>query len=65
MKPSAHPSKFDETALPGNSLWVDESMPRPLAHASMFDACHVGVVLRVVLFVEAVTGVGAMFGTAE
>jgi two-component system sensor histidine kinase AlgZ len=28
----------------------------------MFDACHVGVVLRVVLFVEAVMGVGAMFG---
>nr|WP_232291579.1 histidine kinase [Polaromonas sp. JS666] len=28
----------------------------------MFDACHVGVVLRAVLFVEAVAGVGAMFG---
>lgn len=30
----------------------------------MFDACHVGVVLRVVLFVQAAVGVGAMFGTA-
>ncbi|MEP6964915.1 MAG: histidine kinase, partial [Polaromonas sp.] len=32
--------------------------------ASMFDGCHVGVVLRVVLFVEAVVGVGAMFGVS-
>ncbi|UUZ63050.1 histidine kinase [Polaromonas sp. P1-6] len=31
----------------------------------MFDACHVGVVLRAVLFVEAVVGVGAMFGAGE
>ncbi|MDO9405455.1 MAG: sensor histidine kinase [Polaromonas sp.] len=30
----------------------------------MFDACHVGVVLRSVLFVEAVVGVGAMFGAS-
>ena len=30
----------------------------------VFDACHVGVVLRAVLFVELVVGVGAMFGTA-
>ncbi len=30
--------------------------------ALVFDACHVGVVLRAVLFVEAVMGVGAMFG---
>ena len=28
----------------------------------VFDACQVGVVLRAVLFVEAVVGVGAMFG---
>lgn len=28
----------------------------------VFDACHVGVVLRAVLFVEAVVAVGAMFG---
>lgn len=36
------------------------SPPRAL----VFDACHVGVVLRAVLFVEAVMGVGAMFGAA-
>jgi two-component system sensor histidine kinase AlgZ len=30
--------------------------------ALVFDACHVGVVLRAVLFVEAVIAVGALFG---
>ena len=32
--------------------------------ALVFDACHVGVVLRAVLFVQAVVAVGAMFGAA-
>lgn len=36
--------------------------PRKPARALVFDACHVGVILRAVLFVEAVMGVGAMFG---
>lgn len=31
----------------------------------VFDACHVGVVLRAVLFVEAVVAVGAMFGAVN
>ena len=31
----------------------------------VFDACHVGVILRAVLFVVAVVAVGAMFGTAS
>ena len=49
-----------------------ESVPaRPRAHTSVpgkvrralvFDACEVGVVLRAVLFVETVLGVGAMYG---
>ena len=33
--------------------------------ALVFDACHVGVILRAVLFVVAVAGVAAMFGTAS
>jgi two-component system sensor histidine kinase AlgZ len=37
-------------------------MPPPAARALVFDACQVGVVLRAVLFVEAVMAVGAMFG---
>lgn len=42
--------------------------PRPLPaprRALVFDACQVGVVLRAVLFVEAVVAVGAMFGAAD
>ena len=35
---------------------------RDRARALVFDACHLGVVLRAVLFVEAVIAVGAMFG---
>ena len=41
--------------------------PRPRApvqRALVFDACHVGVVLRAVLFVEIVLGVGAMYGAS-
>jgi two-component system sensor histidine kinase AlgZ len=45
-----------------------ELAPAPAAPGStrrlVFDACHVGVVLRAVLFVEAVVGVGAMFGAS-
>ena len=45
-----------------------ELAPKPpmpgSARVLVFDACHVGVVLRAVLFVEAVVGVGAMFGAA-
>ena len=33
----------------------------PAGRALVFDACHLGVVLRAVLFVETVVGVGAMF----
>jgi two-component system sensor histidine kinase AlgZ len=37
---------------------------RVAAPVLVFDACHVGVVLRTVLFVEMVVAVGAMFGAA-
>jgi two-component system sensor histidine kinase AlgZ len=41
--------------------------PAPVAPARparvlVFDACHIGVILRAVLFVETVMSVGAMFG---
>lgn len=61
MKSSAYPSKFDETAFPASSVSPEEEKLRLPVRASMFDACHVGVVLRAVLFVQAVIGVGAMF----
>ena len=38
--------------------------PQPVGDALVFDACHVGVVLRAVLFVEAVVAVVAMFGSS-
>ncbi|MBT9511695.1 MAG: histidine kinase [Acidovorax sp.] len=37
----------------------------PRGRALVFDACQVGVVLRAVLFVELVVGVGAMFGAGH
>ena len=36
-----------------------------LQRALVFDACQVGVVLRAVLFVQVVAGVGAMFGSGS
>ena len=53
MKDSQILSAFQE--LPA---FAPQAPPRAL----VFDACHVGVILRAVLFVEAVVGVGAMFG---
>ncbi|HTH80377.1 MAG TPA: histidine kinase [Ramlibacter sp.] len=40
-----------------------EAPPRPAkpARVLVFDACHVGVILRAVLFVELVVAIGAMF----
>jgi two-component system, LytTR family, sensor histidine kinase AlgZ len=38
--------------------------PRP-ERVLVFDACHVGVILRAVLFVETVMAAGAMFGAAN
>ncbi|UUZ71590.1 histidine kinase [Polaromonas sp. P1(28)-8] len=61
MKPLPDPQTFGESTLLGSFIPGDEEAVPP-ARASMFDACHVGVVLRAVLFVEAVAGVGAMFG---
>jgi two-component system, LytTR family, sensor histidine kinase AlgZ len=38
---------------------------QPRARALVFDACHIGVILRAVLFVETVMAVGAMFGAVN
>lgn len=40
-------------------------LPARRARVLVFDACHVGVVLRAILFVEAVMAVGAMFGAGS
>lgn len=54
MKDSQILSAFQELA-------ATPAAPEP-SRTLVFDACQVGVVLRAVLFVEAVVGVGAMFG---
>ena len=64
MKPSSDFLPLDESTLIGSLSPVDADESTPaMTRASIFDACHVGVVLRAVLFVEAVVGVAAMFGT--
>ena len=45
-------------------LPVAQPAPRP-ARVLIFDACQTGVILRAVLFVEGVMGVGAMFGAVN
>lgn len=66
MKTRPEPLAFAESTLLGGTVAADDAEPRPAAAGtSMFDACHVGVVLRAVLFVEAVVGVSAMFATVD
>lgn len=55
MKDSQILSAFSELEAPA----------APAKRALVFDACHVGVILRAVLFVETVMSVGAMFGAAS
>lgn len=56
MKDSQILSAFSELSAP--------AALEPLPRVMLFDACHVGVILRAVLFMEAVIAVGAMFGAA-
>lgn len=64
MKLPSDRSSFSESTLMG-ALAPEAHDPTPEIPmaVNMFDACHVGVVLRAVLFVEAVVGVSAMFGS--
>ena len=56
---------FDESTVLGGFSQSD-AVPASLpARVNVFDACNVGVVLRAVLFVEAVVGVGAMFSAGR
>ncbi len=59
------PATFGESTLQGGALPAADRLRARSTRVSMFDACHVGVVLRAVLFVESVVGVGAMFGAAQ
>lgn len=56
MKDSQILSAFQELAAEPSGAGPERTL--------VFDACHVGMVLRAVLFVEAVVAVGAMFGAS-
>ncbi|HVZ43330.1 MAG TPA: histidine kinase [Ramlibacter sp.] len=59
-------SAFPETGRPPLESVPPPPAPTPHARqALVFDACQLGVVLRAVLFIEAVVGVGAMFVAAD
>lgn len=62
-----HPA-FAESTLQSGLMPLDDDLVAPPVVATrpnMFDACHVGVVLRAVLFVQAVVGVGVMFVVSQ
>ena len=67
MMPTATSQNSDDSTLYGSLAPGDEAalFVPGAPGAALFDVCHVGVVLRVVLFVQAVAGVGVMFGTAD
>lgn len=65
MNPLPDRRHFSESTVQSSLMPLEGGGSAPISRASMFDACHVGVVLRAVLFAEAVTGVGAMFGAAQ
>ena len=65
MRPHSDLAAFDESTLLGGFTQPEETAVRAAPPTLVFDACSVGVVLRAVLFVEAVVGVGAMFGAAR
>ncbi|WHZ10688.1 MAG: Autolysin sensor kinase [Burkholderiaceae bacterium] len=60
MRDSQILSAFSDLPAPGADLPAAAAPAAPAA-TLVFDACHVGVILRAVLFVEAVVGVGLTF----
>ena len=65
MRAQTDPVHFDESTALGSHTLPGELVTRSPGRMIVFDACNIGVVLRAVLFVEAVVGVGAMFGTGR
>ncbi|WP_395058452.1 sensor histidine kinase [Polaromonas sp.] len=58
-------SSFGESTMLGGISQPGDESDRPPVRVIVFDACNVGVVLRAVLFAEAVVGVGAMFSAGS
>ena len=70
MKPTAPSSSFAESTLQAPlirdaDVYEATASAQPQLQPNMFDACHVGVVLRAVLFVQSVVGVAAMFAAND
>ena len=63
MKPTATPQNLDDSTRHGSLVPGGEAVALRSPDVLLFDACHVGVMLRVVLFVQAVGGVAVMFGS--
>ncbi len=63
MRAQTDLAHFDESTVLGTYSLPGDTVARLPGRVVVFDACNVGVVLRAVLFVEAVVAVGAMFGT--
>lgn len=60
--PELPANSADPAAAPGGRPPVPGGRAPAPGPALLFDACHVGVVLRAVLFVEVAVGAGVMFG---
>ncbi len=58
-------SSFGESTMLGGISQPGDEPVRLSARVIVFEACNVGVVLRAVLFTEAVVGVGAMFSAGR
>ena len=58
----ANPTRRNTTCRPLPTQPTPTTAPPPLPAALVFDACNVGVVLRAVLFVQAVVATASMFG---
>ena len=65
MKDTQILSAFQELERKGSPERAFTATAEEPSRSMVFDACHLGVVLRAVLFVEAVTAVGAMYGALD
>jgi len=67
MKPTTDSPCLDDSTLLGGLMPSDSAGVSSIffPQTTLFDVCHVGAVLRVVVFVQASLGVGAMFGAAD
>lgn len=65
MKDTQILSAFQELERKAARELEVENAVQQKSRSMVFDACHLGVVLRAVLFVEAVTAVGAMYGATD